>query len=449
MARTKINLADQVEDVLAPSNIAQDASNRFVTDAEKTGWTGKASTAQATTGVDGLMSAADKTKLNGVEAGANAYTHPASHALSIITETATLKIMTDTERTKLAGVAANANNYVHPANHAATVITEDTTHRFATDAEKTTWNAKASTAVATGVSDGLMAMADKTKLDGVAANANNYVHPANHAATVITEDTTHRFATDAEKTAWNAKLAAAGGTITGDLTVSGNLTINGTTTSIDTVNMEIEDNILLLNKNQAGAPPTTLRSGIEVERGTSANALLQYNELTDKWEVTEDGTTFHNIAQDDDARFLTTGQKTAATRDATAAQNGLMSAAYATKLDGVAANANNYSLPTAASSTLGGVKVGTSLNINAGVLDAPAAASGQAGVIKYPQTQVFTGTGSQTAFTLSSTPGSFVAVYLGGLRQTLTDDYTLAGSIITFLSAPNLNQKIVVDFIAA
>jgi len=82
------------------------------------------------------------------------------------------------------------------------------------------------------------------------------------------------------------------------------------------------------------------------------------------------------------------------------------------------------------------------------VLDAPAAASGQAGVLKYPQTQTFTGNGVQTAFVLSSTPGSFVAVYLGGLRQTLTDDYTLVGSTITFLSAPTTGQKVAVDFIA-
>ena len=58
MARTKVNLADQVEDVLSPSNIAQDGSNRFVTDAEKTGWNAKASTAQATTGADSRTSSA-------------------------------------------------------------------------------------------------------------------------------------------------------------------------------------------------------------------------------------------------------------------------------------------------------------------------------------------------------------------------------------------------------
>ena len=39
-----------------------------------------------------------------------------------------------------------------------------------------------------------------------------------------------------------------------------------------------------------------------------------------------------------------------------------------TKLDGIAASANNYSLPTAASGTLGGVKVGSGLSISSGVL---------------------------------------------------------------------------------
>lgn len=40
-----------------------------------------------------------------------------------------------------------------------------------------TWNGKAGTAVATQAANGLMAAADKKKLDGVAAGANNYVHP--------------------------------------------------------------------------------------------------------------------------------------------------------------------------------------------------------------------------------------------------------------------------------
>lgn len=40
------------------------------------------------------------------------------------------------------------------------------------------------------------------------------------------------------------------------------------------------------------------------------------------------------------------------------------------KLDGIAANANNYTLPTASSTTLGGIKVGSGLSISNGVLSA-------------------------------------------------------------------------------
>ena len=58
------------------------------------------------------------------------------------------------------------------------------------------------------LSDENYTSAEKTKLSGIADGANNYVHPAKHEATIITEDTTHRFVTDAEKTKWDAKYDA-------------------------------------------------------------------------------------------------------------------------------------------------------------------------------------------------------------------------------------------------
>ena len=61
----------------------------------------------------------------------------------------------------------------------------------------------ASTSVA-----GFMSAADKIKLDGIAAGATVYSHPANHPASIITQDASNRFVTDAEKAAWNAKQAA-------------------------------------------------------------------------------------------------------------------------------------------------------------------------------------------------------------------------------------------------
>ena len=223
------------------SMIAQDTTHRFVTDAEKTTWTGKASTAVATQAANGLLSAADKKKLDGIATGANNYTHPTSHPASMIATDEThlfvtaadksawnakaaataatqsaMGLMSAADKTKLDGIAAGANAYTHPASHPASMIAQDTTHRFVTDAEKTTWTGKASTAVATQAANGLLSAADKKKLDGITAGANNYTHPASHPASMIAQDTTHRFVTDTEKSAWNAKAAGYGGHAVGD-----------------------------------------------------------------------------------------------------------------------------------------------------------------------------------------------------------------------------------------
>ncbi|MBI9055531.1 MAG: hypothetical protein JEY96_17035 [Bacteroidales bacterium] len=60
-------------------------------------------------------------------------------------------------------------------------------------------------AIVTTAAKGLMSAADKTKLDGVATNANNYVHPSSHVASMITESTTKRFVTDTQIINWNSK----------------------------------------------------------------------------------------------------------------------------------------------------------------------------------------------------------------------------------------------------
>ena len=75
------------------------------------------------------------------------------------------------EKVKLNGIAAGANNYTHPATHPPSIIAQDANNRFVTDAEKIAWNAKASTAVVTTTVNGLMIAADKSKLDGIEAGA--------------------------------------------------------------------------------------------------------------------------------------------------------------------------------------------------------------------------------------------------------------------------------------
>ena len=83
-------------------------------------------------------------------------------------------------------------------------------------------------------------------------------------------------------------------TIGQDLTVTGNLTVSGTTTTLNTETLAVEDNIIVLNSGVTSEPSTN--AGIEVERGSSTNVVLRWNETADKWEITNDGTNYGAIA---------------------------------------------------------------------------------------------------------------------------------------------------------
>jgi microcystin-dependent protein len=72
-------------------------------------------------------------------------------------------------------------------------------------------------------------------------------------------------------------------TATGNTILQGNLTVSGTTTTVNTETINLADNIITLNSNEAGTP--SQNAGIEVERGTSANKTLVWDEAADKWTV--------------------------------------------------------------------------------------------------------------------------------------------------------------------
>ena len=86
---------------------------------------------------------------------------------------------------------------------------------------------------------------------------------------------------------------ATHGDNTGTVVIAGDLTVNGTTTQVNSNEVNIGDNILKLNSDEAGTP--SQNAGIEVERGTGTNVVLRWNETTDKWQFTNDGSSYEDI----------------------------------------------------------------------------------------------------------------------------------------------------------
>jgi hypothetical protein len=97
-------------------------------------------------------------------------------------------LLSGADKEKLNGIAAGANNYSHP-NHTARSIDTDgieVLDTFTSDSlGHVTGVAKRSLPIVTTSLPGVMAAADKIKLDAIEANANNYSHPTNGANTTL------------------------------------------------------------------------------------------------------------------------------------------------------------------------------------------------------------------------------------------------------------------------
>ena len=84
-------------------------------------------------------------------------------------------------------------------------------------------------------------------------------------------------------------------TITNNLNVGGNLNVTGTINSVNTTQVNIVDNKINLNTDYIGIPVAD--AGIRVERGTSPDVEVLWNETNDNWTLTNNGTNYHAIAR--------------------------------------------------------------------------------------------------------------------------------------------------------
>lgn len=102
------------------------------------------------------------------------------------------------------------------------------------------------------------------------------------------------------------------------------------------------------------------------------------------------------------------------------------------------ASTTSLTLPTPAPNALLGWDATGTVLINT---DGASLASGLAS--EYTYSQVFSGNGSQTVFVLSSVPGALsnTDVYISGVHQMPTVDYTISGTTLTFTTAPPTNTN--------
>ena len=365
-----------VDDTLSPVSTAA-IMNKTVTAALNA----KAGTAAATTSANGLMSSADKVKLDGVEDGAtktivddamsDTSTNPVQNKvvmkyidsrgslppvsvkndtmliqvvdgayalrtkesifpvddaldtesknavengiiarrfeqLSGVTLPATSKrdgLMTAANYTKLSGIEAGATKTIVDAT-----LDETSTNPVQNKAVKTALDGKAGTAEATTGAAGLMSAADKTKLDGVEAGANKTI-----VDDAMSDTSTNPVQNKAVKAALDGKLSTQGGEILGHLSVGLTVSAEG---SVSTGRTSTDTGI---HFEKAGSDVGRISHGSDPMTGVAPIARLKVASPTEDDDAAPKKYVDDRAVRYDAAQTLTDAQKAQARENVDAA----------------------------------------------------------------------------------------------------------------------------------
>ena len=150
-----------------------------------------------------------------------------------------------------------------------------------------------------------------------------------------------------------ADIAATDITASGNVVVTGNLTVNGSTVTNSATNTTIEDQLIELGTGNSGSPSGD--SGIIIERGSSANAFMGWDESADSFKL---GTTTATGASSGDltitAADLVVAELSASNIDASGTITGTFSGNLTGTLQTVLIQGNVTSLGTLSSLAVSG-----------------------------------------------------------------------------------------------
>lgn len=86
-------------------------------------------------------------------------------------------------------------------------------------------------------------------------------------------------------------------TIGNNLNVLGDLNVTGSINAVNTTQVNISDNYINLNSDMPEENTPSVDAGIKVHRGLEADVDLKWNETTDNWTLTNNGSDYHAIAR--------------------------------------------------------------------------------------------------------------------------------------------------------
>ena len=125
-----------------------------------------------------------------------------------------------------------------------------------------------------------LSLSDSATFSGALVLSNNNEHSGILTVSNDTQSTTSS----------NGSLIVTGGVgiakdmnLGGSLVVAGDLTVSGTTTSVNTEEIKLADNVIVINSNAAGS--ATEDGGLEIERGDDDNKSLYWDESEDYWSI--------------------------------------------------------------------------------------------------------------------------------------------------------------------
>jgi len=149
--------------------------------------------------------------------------------------------------------------------------------------------------------------------------------------------------------------------VTGNASITGNLTVSGSVTTTLSEIVNIEDNNIVLNSNATGS--ATADAGITIERGDDDNAVVNWNETSNAFELNVGASKADLTVNDLTVNELTLAVDLAATMGGTGsdtsafAANSMMLNSGSGTVTELAKGANSTVLKVGASGTLGYAKV--------------------------------------------------------------------------------------------